>query len=88
MININKSSDKKFYVTVVADNGEILSTSETLNQKTSAYTNIASQVWQLAGSMRKSVEVKDCSLKKPRYMRLTILIPTVGRRTYKIEKLN
>lgn len=43
MIHINRSKDKKFYVTVVAENGEILSTSETLNSKQAAWKNIAAQ---------------------------------------------
>lgn len=40
MIHINRSKDKKFYVTVIAENGECLSTSETLNSKQAAWKNI------------------------------------------------
>lgn len=43
MIHINKSKDKKYYVTVVAENGEILSTSETLNSKRNAWKNVEAQ---------------------------------------------
>lgn len=40
MIHINKSADKQFYVTVSANNGQIISTSETLKKKSSAWKNI------------------------------------------------
>lgn len=62
MIHISKSKDKKFYVTVVGENNEILSTSETLNSKQEAWKNIAAQwdMWQEACS------VMDNTLKKPK----------------------
>lgn len=43
MIRIEKSKNKQYYVVLVGDNGEVLSTSETLKTKQSAWVNIAAQ---------------------------------------------
>jgi sulfite reductase alpha subunit-like flavoprotein len=64
MIHINRSKDKKFYVTVVAENGEILSTSETLNSKQAAWKNIDAQWEAFAGMF--SIDVMDNSFKNPK----------------------
>lgn len=68
MIHINRSADKKFYVTVVAENGEILSTSETLNSKQAAWKNIRAQHKQYVAAKypHYGVLVTDNTLQNPK----------------------
>lgn len=60
MIHINKSTDKKYYVTVISPNGKILSTSETFNSKESAWKNIAAMCDTF---FRDNVDVIDSTVK-------------------------
>jgi uncharacterized protein YegP (UPF0339 family) len=62
MIYINKSKDKKFYVTIIGDNNEVLNTSEMLNTKQAAWVNIWA-VMNVLGTLQS--KVKDCTVKKP-----------------------
>lgn len=63
MIHIHRSVDKKFYVTVVAENGETLSTSEMLNSKQAAWKNIKAQAAEFASHNWQ--DVTDNTGKKP-----------------------
>ena len=62
MIHIKKSTDKKFYVTIVSDNNEVLNTSETLNTKQSAWINISAVLRVLNVTNAK---VSDDTIKNP-----------------------
>lgn len=63
MIHINKSTDNKFYVTVIAKNGEVLNTSETLNSKQAAWKNIKSLYMEMGSAY--PIFVTDNTVKKP-----------------------
>lgn len=61
MIRINKSGVKQYYVTVIARNGETLSTSETFNSKQAAWKNVEAQCIVFYTQM---VNVTDLSIKE------------------------
>lgn len=63
MIHIKRSTDKKYYVTVVGDNGEVLSTSETLNSKQQAWKNIHSLM--VSFNAKAWIRVIDYTNKRP-----------------------
>lgn len=50
MVHIKKAKGKGYYVSITADNGEILCTSEVLNAKYSCYKNIAAAAKQLTNA--------------------------------------
>lgn len=62
MIHINKSKDKKFYVTIIGKNNEVLNTSEMLNTKQAAWVNIVAVIKSVFAD---TCVVSDCTIKKP-----------------------
>lgn len=50
MVHIKKAKGKGYFVSITADNGEILCTSEVLNTKYSCYKNIAASAKQLSNT--------------------------------------
>ncbi len=66
MIHLCRSAKtKEFYVVVLAKNGEVLSTSELLKSKASAWKNIKSQITSITGSAMTRVNVQDDTIQKP-----------------------
>lgn len=70
MIHIKKSIDKQFYVTVVGENGECLSTSEMLTSKQKAWKNIEAQ-WNEFGAV-VLLEITDDTFKKPKIVQVQV----------------
>lgn len=81
MVHISKSKKTgQFIVTVVANNGEKLNSSELLKTKQSAWKNIRSQMRQFGCS---TINVQDNALPKPCIVHLHIIYGTTKQPSMK-----
>lgn len=56
---INKSTDKQFYFTLVANNGEIIATSEMYTSKQSCRDSIIAMVYIVTYEFEDDIKIED-----------------------------